>query len=136
MQKYLVLQTNGILKEVKSEDYKSSFEMLKENVGGGIECVAWVKPFTDRGIHLWINEDGKLLDLDLSLAVKNKGEFVEVLNGNIVFARHNYEGDTIPLNDEDIAFIKKTLKCQSVLVQYDNPYTGNTLYNIVPVIEF
>ena len=135
MKKYLVLESWGGFKVVDGDDYESTYKVLSQNVDGCIECVSWIKPFAERGIDLWINDEGKLLDLEPSLVVKDKGEFVELLCGNIVFARNNEYGDTLPLNDEDIEFIKSALRKELANIRFSNPYTNTTLYNLIPVIE-
>lgn len=134
MEKYLVLKTNGMLKEIDGNDYAESYELLRDNVEGIIQCVSWIKPFAEREIDLWVNDEGKLLDLDLSLAITENGKLIEVLNGNVVFARHNFEGETLPLNDEDITFIKETLQNEQRLIAFRNPFTGSSLINLVPVV--
>lgn len=135
MKKYLVLQTNGVLKEVHEEDYSSSYEMLKENVEGCIECVSFIKDFRKKGIDLWINEEGKLIDLLPTIAILSDEEIVEILNGNIVFARVNDEGETLPLNDDDIEFIRKTLTKKIGFLQYRSGFSGTELRNMVSFVE-
>ena len=134
MEKYLVLKTNGMLEEIDGNDYSETYELLRDNVEGIIQCVSWVKPFAEKEIDLWVNDEGKLLDLDLSLAITDNGKLIEVLNGNVVFARHNFEGDTLPLNDEDITFIKEILQNEQMLIAFRNPFTGSSLVNLVPVV--
>ena len=136
MGKYLVLQPGMTIKELNSEEYESTYELIRDNVDGFIECVPWVKPFADRGIHLWINDESKLLDLALCLAIRNNGQIIEILSGNIVFARFNRQGETLPLEDEDIKFIKESLNCNSAVIGFNNPFTGNSLFGLIPVVGY
>ena len=136
MEKYLVLKTNGMIEEIDGNNYESTYELLSKNVEGSIECIRWIEPFAKRGIDLWINDEGKLLDLDLSLGIKKDGSIIEILNGNIVFGRYNYEGETLPLNEEDIIFIKKTLQEEHAIIGFANPFTGTSLVNLIPVVSF
>lgn len=135
MKDYLVLKPTGFFKEVNGDDYTSTYKMLNNNVGGSIELVSFIEKFYEKGIDLWINEEGKLNDLDISIVIRNDNEFVDVLCGNIVFARSNEEGETIPLNEEDIVFIKKELQKENKYISFKNPFTGTMLSGIVPVID-
>ena len=135
MNKYLVLETDGFLNVVYEEDYASCYDMLKENVDGCVECVSFINDFSKRGIDLWVNEAGKLNDLLPTIAVTKNKELVEVLNGNIVFTRVNDNGETIPLTDEDIRFIRKTLNKKIGIVRFVNLITGSELENIVSYVE-
>ena len=135
MKKYLVLTVDGMFKELDEECYESTYELLRDNVDGFIEHVSWITPFAKQGIDLWVNDEGKLLGLDISLGIRQNDNLIEVLNGNIVFARNNKEGETLPLDDEDISFIKKTLQIEKALIQFKNPITGKFMMKIVPVVE-
>jgi hypothetical protein len=135
MKKYLVLTVDGMFKELDEECYESTYELLRDNVDGVIEHVSWITPFAKQGIDLWVNDEGKLLGLDISLGIRQNDNLIEVLNGNIVFARNNKEGETLPLDDEDISFIKKTLQIEKALIQFKNPITGKFMMKIVPVVE-
>lgn len=135
MKKYLVLQTDGDFKEVHEEDYKSTYALLRDNVEGSIEHISWIKAFDERGIDLWINDEGKLIDLDPTVALFDDGNIVEVLNGNIVFSRYDSDGKTLPLTDEDITFIKNYMNKTSGVIRYISNITGTELINWVSFIN-
>lgn len=133
---YLVLMENGNFKTVKEENYENTYQLLSQNVGGYIERVGYIKALEEKGIDLWINEEGKLFDLLPTVAVENKGELVDVLPGNLVFARCDDEGRTLPLSDEDIQFIKKMFTSQRGIIEYTNGFTGTPLMNIVSIVSY
>ena len=112
MKNYLVYDADKQkLRIVEENMYKDTYELLRNNVNGCIECVSWIKILYERNIDIWINEEGKLLDLLPSIIiVDDKSNIIGTLNGNIVFAKNDNKGATIPLNDEDILFIKKIIE--------------------------
>lgn len=135
MKKYLVLKENGKFQEIYEEDYKDSYSMLKENVGGTLEVISYIQCFQEKNIDLWIHDEGKLLDLLPTIALLDKEQIVDVISGKIVFAKANEEGETIPLDDSDIFFIKSVVLNSKGFVQYRNPYTGTVLQNTVSLIR-
>ncbi|MFQ7193813.1 DUF3846 domain-containing protein [Thomasclavelia spiroformis] len=121
MKNYLVYDADEQkLRIVEENMYKDTYELLRNNVNGCIECVSWIKILYERNIDIWINEEGKLLDLPPSIIiVDDKSNIIGTLNGNIVFAKNDNKGATIPLNDEDILFIKKIIEQNKCLIDYN-----------------
>lgn len=134
MKKYLVLEENGKFHEIYEEYYDDSYSMLRENVGGILQVVSNIPCFQERNIDLWIHEEGKLLDFLPTIALMSKNQIVDVINGKIVFAKADAEGETIPLNDSDIDFIKSVLQNFKGTIQYRNTFTGTMLTNTVSFI--
>lgn len=98
--KFMVYK-DGILKVAKADD---SYNFLRDTVEGYIERV----PLDSLGeIDMWCNEEGKLIGLDPSIVLMHKNRAYDVVVGNVVFTRHDGEGETISLTDKDIEFIKK-----------------------------
>lgn len=111
MKDYLLLKSDGEFVELNSEDYSSTYDMLRENVQGYIECVSWLPMSFERNIDLWINEEGKLLGFPPSIAIfDGNEELIDLIAGNVVFARNDNYGETIPLQPGDVEYIKETLK--------------------------
>lgn len=115
MDKYLVLKANGKFETKTCRN--DSYHFLRNVVGGNLEHIDWIPQFGDKGIDIWINEEGKLIGLDPVIALKDTYNFVDVLNGDICFARFNSNGETLPLSDEDIIYIKEQFN-QTVLMSY------------------
>ena len=70
-----------------------------------IECVQ-----LKNGIDFWVNDSGLIYDLHPSLHVDYselgwQGHGVQTLHGTIIAARHDNEGATIGLTDEDIKYL-------------------------------
>ncbi|MCS0827407.1 DUF3846 domain-containing protein [Cytobacillus firmus] len=88
-----------------------SLEDMQAIVGGWLERVR----ITD-DIDLWINEEGLLQELPLNFVtfVVKDGEPqpVHSIVGNVFFASHDEEGETISLNDIQIKRIKKMFSLQ------------------------
>lgn len=105
MKDYLLLKSDGEFVELNSEDYSSTYDMLRENVQGYIECVSWLPMSFERNIDLWINEEGKLLGFPPSIAIfDGNEELIDLIAGNVVFARNDNYGETIPFDSLYIFF--------------------------------
>lgn len=109
MNKYLVLNCEDMkFNVIDGNDYSTTYDMLKENVGGYIECVSWINCLSGRGIDVWVNENGKLDNLPPSVILHDNGKIIDILAGNLVFARKEGE-NTVPLFEEDIEYIIKKI---------------------------
>lgn len=117
MKEYLMLTTEGEFIELNEEDYDSTYDMLHTCVDGRIECVSWLPISFKRNIDIWLNEEGKIIDLEPSLVILNDDRTIaDMFMGNIVFARNDEEGNTIPLNEEDFDYIKKEIFSLNICV--------------------
>jgi hypothetical protein len=101
MEKAVIITSEGDTSVVEFE-MGNSYELLSETVQGYIECVS----LPSLGVDMWINEEGKILQLPQNpkgnaLWVKEYG-LTDYIAGNIVFTRVNDEGETIGLTDEQI----------------------------------
>ena len=106
MNKYLVLNCEDMkFNVIDGNDYSTTYDMLKENVGGYIECVSWINCLSGRGIDVWVNENG---NLPPSVILHDNGKIIDILAGNLVFARKEGE-NTVPLFEEDIEYIIKKI---------------------------
>ena len=56
---------------------------------------------------MWLNEEGKLIDLPLNVALTGDDVFnvLDIIQGNVFFAGHDGEGGTIGLTDAQITWI-------------------------------
>lgn len=82
-------------------------EHLQHEVHGHVECVAG-ENLGLPGIDLWVNDEGAVNGMPYAFTVMMNRQPVPLF-GDIVFARHDDEGDTIGLNDEDIRTINAKL---------------------------
>lgn len=80
---------------------------LQHEVNGYIECIPG-ENIGLPGIDLWVNDEGAVNGLPYAFSIAMSHRPVPLF-GNVVFARHNGEGDTIGLNDEDIDTISEML---------------------------
>lgn len=76
---------------------------LQHEVGGYVECVAGENVGLP-GIDLWVNEEGAVNGLPYAFSIPTPHRNVPLF-GNVVFARHDGEGETIGLTDDDIRTI-------------------------------
>lgn len=78
------------------------YETLSREVGGCIEHLTLEEL---KGIDVWVDDEGKLKELNPNIIVFNHGFPVDTLNGNVVFTRSR-GADTISLRDDDIEVIE------------------------------
>lgn len=117
--KVLVLSNNTL----EEREIKNELEGLQEIVGGYIEIPYLSRVFNDNKIDIIINEEGKFIEgLEPEIAVIDRAtqDIVDIIYGNCVFASHDYEGNTIALNEEQKNIVKSRL---SVDVIMHNPDT-------------
>lgn len=99
-------------------DYiNTELEDLQEVVGGLIEY-PYFSGFSEKGISLIVNEEGRFIDLKPNIALMHQNKIVDYIFGNIIFIGEKETDDGIEsesLNDEQIAFINKSfsnkIKC-------------------------
>lgn len=125
--KTLKLTTQRTMEELEIPD---TLEALQEQVGGYIEVAYVSSGIIDADIDMFVNEEGKLLGLEPTIAVMQGNKVVEVICGPVLFAGHDSEGNTVSLTEEQIAYLNKTVfKAESALLM-----TGNTPY-LVKFVE-
>lgn len=111
-----VLVLSGTKFETK--EIENTLEELQNIVGGYIEIPMMSKKFYECDIDMIINEEGKLIeDMNPEIAVvkRSTGDLLDVVMGNIIFASHDTEGNTIALNEEQIDIVKKELSSKAFL---------------------
>lgn len=106
----VILTTDGLMTVEQYEDGKS-YDFIKNGVGGWIECVHLANL---GGVDMWVNEEGKLDGLPVNpiatLAWIRDYGMTDVIVGNVVFTGGaDEEGETLGLNDEQLANIKNLL---------------------------
>jgi Domain of unknown function (DUF3846) len=101
----------------KVQYIESSLEELQNIVDGYIEY-PYLEKFYEKGISIIVNEEGKLMDLEPSIALNHKGQMIDYYCGNVIFVgtKETEDGnENDSLTDEQIDFIKKYvfngLKC-------------------------
>lgn len=99
--------------ELNFKEITNELEDLQKIVGGYIEVPYLSKEFTDNGIDVIINEEGKFIEgLKPEIAILD-GEterLLDVVYGNCIFASHDEEGETIELNEKQLKIIEESLK--------------------------
>ena len=103
----VLVLSNGRLEK---KEINNSLGELQAIVGGYIEMPYVSKVLSDNGIHIVINEEGKLLEgLRAEIVVANEDNLIlDVIYGNCIFVGSNEE-DFTDLTDEQIEVVKKML---------------------------
>lgn len=99
--KALIIPVDGKPREV-AFDRGASYEVLRNAVGGYIECVA----LSDT-LDMWVNEDGKLISLPINSTATFLWTLVygptDVIVGDVIFTGGvDDEGETLGLSDDQI----------------------------------
>ena len=108
MGKYLKLEPGKSVTLFEKDNMK--LKDMQNIVGGYIEHVYANRNFEKNNIDIWLNEKGKLEKLAPAIILKNGNEIVDVFVGTILFTSVNDEGETVPLNDEQIKIVSEELK--------------------------
>jgi hypothetical protein len=127
--KVLVLSGNTL----EEREIKNTLEDLQDIVGGYIEIPFLSRVFNDNKIDVIINEKGKFIEgLEPEIVVMDRAtqRILDVVYGNCVFASHDYEGNTIALNEEQKSIVKSRLSMDMVLYNPDTDkhYIVKALY--------
>lgn len=88
------------------KNFNHTTENMQKAVGGWLEAL----PFgTSNNIVIWLNEEGKLANLEPTIAVLSKtGEVRDVIVGDIIITGARMH-DTVGLTDAQVKFIKSKL---------------------------
>ena len=83
-----------------------TYEDMSEMVGGYIECIR-----VAHSIDMWCNDCGKLENLPLNLVLGDeKGrKILDTIQGDVFFASHDGEGNTIGLTTAQIKWVMNNL---------------------------
>ncbi len=101
-QKAVIISTEG-QKSVVEFEFRKSYQLLSDAVGGMIECVSL------EDADLWCNENGIAEGLDLNMiasAIYSNafGAGNPVLGNVIITGSVDAEGETLGLTDEQVAY--------------------------------
>lgn len=127
-----VLVLNEGIGRFEFKDIENTLEEIQEIVGGYIEAPFLTKVFTENGIDVIINDEGKFIEgLKPSIIVLQNGtnRTLDVIMGNCVFVSHDTEGNTIELNEKQIDIILNVLEyVTDVTDKENNTHTVRILY--------
>lgn len=102
--KVLVYYVSGKVEE----KITNTFEDFQEIVKGNFEYVdlGLISGYKELyGYDLFCNEVGKYLNLPMNKVFKN-----DIIHGNFIISKANEIGDQISLTEEDIEFIKRSIR--------------------------
>lgn len=109
--------------ELEEKDIKNNLDEFQSIVGGYIETPFLGNCFTDNGIVVVINEDGKFRNLNPEIILVNGCNVIDTVVGNVVFVGLK-NCDFVSLTDEQVDIITN---CLSDIGIYDG--------NIVRVLK-
>nr|DAF72348.1 MAG TPA: protein of unknown function DUF3846 [Caudoviricetes sp.] len=121
MSKILILTPEQNFKEVEIKGRTVPYEVLRDSVGGLIELYNFSYELEKRGIDCFVDEEyllkgnGRNPDKYTFVEISNNEKILNIVLGNMVFCKTNFEGESLPLNNEDIEYIKKILSLKMPL---------------------
>ena len=129
---YLLLRENGDLEIIDSEK-EDSYELFHRYIHGHLDCVSYIP--TLKGFDLWIDDEFRYKDLKPTLAIKSEDnlDVEDIFCGNIIFAKSDEEGTTIPLEKEDVEIIISKLRSRLIGYRINLKTGGKEIINI-PVV--
>ena len=101
------------LGKLEEKEITNTLENLQEIVGGYIEIPFLSEKFNDNGIDMIINEEGKLIEgMNPEIAIVNeeRGNILDIVYGNCIFASHDEEGETVGLNEKQMEIVTEELE--------------------------
>ena len=90
----------------------NTLHALQQIVGGYIEIPYIGDTFTENGIDMIINDEGKFIEglkPEIAFVDSTNGKIMDIVYGNCIFASHDDEGNTISLNEAQTEIIKNEL---------------------------
>jgi hypothetical protein len=111
--------------ELKLVEFEHSYDNMCKIVEGRLEVVG-----LPLDIDMWLNEEGLLEQKNVNVITFLSGRQVHQIVGNIFFAGHDEEGETISLTDEQMEWLKKfTVDCG--YAKYNDGREQNRIHAII-----
>ena len=104
----LVYESNMHRLTEKPLDPEDTLKSLQSAVGGHIERVP-IPDLEEAGVDVWVNEDGKLMDLRPSILLAYKGEILDVMFGDVAFTGTDGDGGTGELTEVQKVLVEQML---------------------------
>ena len=103
--------------------FDDELSYLQNLVGGLIDHCSWFKELNDHFIDIWIDDEGKIKELEPTLIITKDHNVIEYLAGNLVFSKYSADGETYGLTlDEIDRYVKPWIKdtCKLGLIDWKN----------------
>lgn len=107
-------------RELEVVEINGELEQMQEIVGGFIERIE-IPMLSEHKIDLYINEEGKLFDLDDNVALIRNNTLLDIIKGDFFMIGYLEDtGENCSLSDEQISFISNNLFANSYAVMLDD----------------
>ena len=98
---YAKITAEGAFEVIDAREVANTYRFLQEQVGGHFDVVS-----TAEGLDFWLHDEGMFVypvnHVGTAVIVQELGHSWQNYHGPIIVARHNGEGETVPLNAQDI----------------------------------
>lgn len=106
----VLVLSNG---ELKARNIREGLEELQKIVGGYIEIPFLGHKLNSNDIDVIINEEGKLIGgmkPEIAVVSEERGNILDIVYGNCIFASHDEEGNTVGLTEEQMQIVMEELE--------------------------
>ena len=86
---------------------EGSLRSLQALVGGDLEAFNGFEPLREAGLHLYINDDGRRLELECN-GLFGSGPFEDIV-GPMVVSKADFEGEEVGLSENEAVFAVRFL---------------------------
>lgn len=107
-------------KQVLCIPFVDTLEYLQSLVGGSIEHFVIDEELDNQHIDMWINEEGKLINLPPSIALEYDGKLVDIIMGTCVFTKYDDEGNTLGLTLQETNIVSNWIRKQDMAMLKDD----------------
>lgn len=114
------------------KEIKNHFETFQELVGGSFQMPFISEKLAHEGISVYINDEGKLINLEPSMLITKDDKLLDYFVGTCVFVSHDDDGNTISLNEKQINYLKKNVFNKIGFIKFESDENEYVL----PCIEF
>jgi hypothetical protein len=113
--KILKLNENLHFEEIETKSKEVRYYELKNAIGGYFERVTFNNKLQEAKVNVFVDEEGKIKNLPITVVVFDKGKIVETLVGPLVFTGAN-DPNMPSITDEQIAVVKDVLSEIAILI--------------------
>ena len=92
-----------------------------------IDHIDFIDTIFEKGIDIWIDDEGKLNGSQPTLAFLENGNVVDAVHGKLCFLRFDDEGNTFGLTNSDIEFLKAWLSKRATVNITDGIHNFRTI---------
>ena len=105
---YIKFMPDGAVEIIDSATVTDTYDFLQKEVGGHFDVVSSADPMgpLDSGLDFWVHDEGMFIypvnPVGTAVITEEMGQYRQNFYGPIIVARHDKQGETVPLTATDI----------------------------------